>query len=295
MVTTSVFVSYSTRDRDSCTQLRKGLEDQDLDVRVDEQDIEPGAELRERIRKLIDETRFTVCLVSRNSLRSVWVIWEVIQLLDDDRFIPARLDDAFLADDFTDRVQDELGERLERIGEQMRKRLDEGTSVADLSALYESLTRVRNDVSTVVQRLRDTHVVDVSPASFEQGFLELYQRITGNEQLLRELRTASSLDNTDYDARRQAIEDLIVSGSELPHAVKLTLDLLREFHASDADTFEKAMLLSAKINQLVSEYESERGSPEGASIEFRKYYHDTVTEHAVELYGLIPTDLPRAA
>ena len=26
MVTTSVFVSYSTRDRDSCTQLRKGLE-----------------------------------------------------------------------------------------------------------------------------------------------------------------------------------------------------------------------------------------------------------------------------
>jgi hypothetical protein len=92
-VTQSVFISYSRLDRDECVQLRKGLGQYDIKVEVDEISINPGLFFQDRIRELLDGCDVTICLVSANSLKSFWVIWEIRDLVEASPTgkIPARL------------------------------------------------------------------------------------------------------------------------------------------------------------------------------------------------------------
>ncbi len=70
-----VFISYSSKDRDRVEALKAKLDAAGIRVWT-EQEITPGQNLAEEIRKVIESSRYMVVLVSENSLNSEWANFE---------------------------------------------------------------------------------------------------------------------------------------------------------------------------------------------------------------------------
>lgn len=293
-MTHSVFISYSHRDRDQCVLLCEGLKKNGIDVHVDDVSIDPGSSLRDSIRDLIKASDVTICLVSANSLQSLWVIWEICQASPDGKFLPAYLDKEFLRDQFVGEVQRRVDDRLEALNTEMTERLNKHWSVEDLSRVHLSLNSLRSDLPSVVRTLREISSIDLTQSNFERGFGQIYKFITGGAQPATSITMAGDLNNTSYAHRRREIEDYIAT-NELEEAAKRTMDLLREFFGKDKDAVRRATRLSGQIRQLSEAYERESKKPGQTQIELLKWYNETVFSYADNLLGLIPADLLHAA
>ncbi|WP_176722394.1 toll/interleukin-1 receptor domain-containing protein [Candidatus Thiosymbion oneisti] len=293
----SVFISYSRLDRAQCAALRKNLEDCGIRVQIDEISIEPGSSLRDSIRRLIEASDWTICLVSAHSLRSFWVIWEIhrfVETLSTERFLPAYLDQSFLQDRFVGDVQREVSERQQALASEMQARLEQNRSVDDLAAIHDHLNRLANELPAVVRRLRELCTIDLTPRNFEAGFGKFYRHMTGEGVPLSSITTPDSLENASYAERRRRIEDHIAT-NELQEAAAETMDLLRQFFSNDRDAVNKATHLSGQIRQLSEIYERESKKPGPMSFKFLNEYNKQVFDYADELLGLIPPELSDAA
>lgn len=90
---TSVFISYSSKDREAATAIATWLSEHRVDVFIDYQKLIGGEEFTDRLAGEIEERDYLLALVSENSLNSRWVIRE-IQHADrhGKEIIPVRLD-----------------------------------------------------------------------------------------------------------------------------------------------------------------------------------------------------------
>lgn len=64
----SIFISYASEDRPSAMSVKASLESAGLDVWIDQGDLEPGDDYREKILANIEHCSFFVPLISRNTL-----------------------------------------------------------------------------------------------------------------------------------------------------------------------------------------------------------------------------------
>ncbi|MGH8475972.1 MAG: toll/interleukin-1 receptor domain-containing protein [Methylococcales bacterium] len=103
---TRVFLSYSRKDHVVCKALHANLVKQGLDVTIDVEDIPPGEELQSTISQLIDASDCSVVVLSKNSLNSFWVFWEIQRSLNiqefkaTSRLIPVFLDQSYRDNQF---------------------------------------------------------------------------------------------------------------------------------------------------------------------------------------------------
>jgi hypothetical protein len=80
---TSVFVSYSTNDRDRAVELAGALADEgESDVFIDRWELRSNDRLAGRIREAVDRSSIVIVLLSEHSAASTWVQTEVSQALE---------------------------------------------------------------------------------------------------------------------------------------------------------------------------------------------------------------------
>jgi hypothetical protein len=74
----TVFISYSQKDKEIAAKVRATLEANDIKVTIDSESMDPGEDIRAFIDRAIRDTQVTLSIVSRNSLSSDWVALESV-------------------------------------------------------------------------------------------------------------------------------------------------------------------------------------------------------------------------
>ena len=77
----TVFISYSSKDKETAAKVKTVLEANGIDVTIDSESLVPGRDIRAFIDKSIRETDVTLSIVSKNSLLSDWVAPETVDSL----------------------------------------------------------------------------------------------------------------------------------------------------------------------------------------------------------------------
>ena len=101
----TVFISYSQKDKVIAVKVKATLEANDIKVTIDSESMAPGEDIRAFIDRAIRDTQVTLSIVSRNSLSSDWVALESVEsfaaqkYLEAKQFIACYLDDGFRKDD----------------------------------------------------------------------------------------------------------------------------------------------------------------------------------------------------
>ena len=96
----SCFISYSWRDKDFATQLHDDLHEVGVRCWLDAKDISPGAKIADEIDKAIQVHNKVLLVLSKDSIRSLWVKHEIRNALKLESarrktvLFPLRLDDA---------------------------------------------------------------------------------------------------------------------------------------------------------------------------------------------------------
>ena len=74
-----VFISYSTKDKETATKVKAALEQHGIEVKIDRESMRAGGNIRDFIDNSIRETDVTLSIVSENSLASDWVAFESVE------------------------------------------------------------------------------------------------------------------------------------------------------------------------------------------------------------------------
>lgn len=178
-----VFISYSHRDTEAAMRVKTRLEAAGVTVEFDGYGMEPGINVYEYIRQAIAESRFTLALISENSLLSTWVVMETLGSFEEenvkgqDRFIPCCLDKSFLDRGFmiraAARIDEELKELEQFIEQQNALKLDSRNFNEDKSRLYE----LRNQLDNIIGRLKRTKCANLGPEQFEASMQQVIDHI----------------------------------------------------------------------------------------------------------------------
>lgn len=292
-----VFISYSRKDKISGMNLHANLIAQNIDAQIDETSLQAGDSLNDSIGSIISNSDFVICLISESSLRSPWVIWEIQHLLGQEKtaqMLPAALDQNFLDDNITDLIRTQLTEIISRFDQQISLAVAQQNSFSDFSEQREKLLKAKNNLPEFIEYLRSVNVINLESNNFEHGFLKLYEKISGTQELIQELIPFEQVRNTDYSARRNNIFDLILE-DEIVEAAKKSMDLVKEFFPQDAMLMRKIGILCARVRRLENEYQDmkQRNSEQFSAL--FNHYSQNKEISIEELYDLIPYEVCYAA
>jgi hypothetical protein len=101
-----VFISYSTKNQIEKNELKAIFDKENITYFLDEFSLEIGKNIPESLNKGLRDSRFTVLLVSEQSLKSIWVCLECDQRLKQEEFeavttlLPVLIDDKVFNDRF---------------------------------------------------------------------------------------------------------------------------------------------------------------------------------------------------
>ena len=180
-----VFLSYSHKDSMVAESIVNALESKGIDVMVDRGHMKPGEDIASFIKRAIASTSRTVFVVSQDSLLSSWVGVETVMSLshedvrDNRRLIACWLDDAFIKRNFVleavEKIDGELSD-LDRLTEKYReKKVDS----EDLDSERSRLFLLRNNLTKIVKRLRDSLTLDIRDERFDESIARMVARIKG--------------------------------------------------------------------------------------------------------------------
>ena len=89
----TVFISYSTKDKEIAAKVKAALEERGIEVTIDRESMRAGGNIRDFIDNSIRNTEVTLSIVSENSLASDWVAFESVESFAAEKIGPF-LDDA---------------------------------------------------------------------------------------------------------------------------------------------------------------------------------------------------------
>lgn len=164
---TRVFLSYNHEDSDSASKLCAALKRVGVSVHIDSEAMQAGEDISAFIKRSIQETDATLCLVSNSSLRSAWVAWETIKTFYEEdskasrRFIACYLDEDFFQPGFrlacTKRIDAEIARIDALLPDYAKKQLDP----SDLNSQKTRLFALRNNLGEILLRLKDSLSLDI--------------------------------------------------------------------------------------------------------------------------------------
>jgi hypothetical protein len=178
----SVFLSYSHADRSIALQVKSALEKHGFAPRIDLETFTAGENLTQAIERTIRQSDVTLSLVSSQSLLSAWVLVESIhtfhaEKLTGKKFLAGYLDEAFFAPGFrltaTKQIDARIAELEQLAGQYAAERLDTNDLNEEKSRLYN----LRNQLGTVLTRLKESVSVDLRAGQFEAGLERLAAEI----------------------------------------------------------------------------------------------------------------------
>lgn len=254
---TNVFLSYSRKNITICETLNDNLKRQGINVFVDTQDITYGENIRAEIVKLLQQAHFFIVIVSEHSLLSSWVIWEIQQyfqmnnIREDSKIIPVFIDNKYLDDDYIKQIIEKVDNEYQQVVRQIYDLSKKSIPTDSFESKKQNLLNFKNAISKIIEFIRSTNAIDLSPINFEPGFLNLYQLITGYGGYIDpRIISPAVYKITDKTARIKEIE-LLVAEDNLPEAASRTLDFVNEFYQDHTDYIhdkKAAISISNKIH-----------------------------------------------
>ncbi|TAE19345.1 MAG: toll/interleukin-1 receptor domain-containing protein [Bacteroidetes bacterium] len=204
-----VFISYSTKDQDAKNALVNLFEKEGITYFLDEMDLQIMQDLEEKILNGLRNTRFTVFLVSKNSLESAWVAMETMFSLQqnyvtaENRLICTILEKSIFDDEFPIDLQIHYNTQKEKYEglRQKMKSIQGNTIVYDKN--IQRLAKV--DVGAIMDKIRSSLSVIFYDESRKEADLQKLFRTIKDAQPKKAPTKGGSTDAPNLDIKAQAL------------------------------------------------------------------------------------------
>ena len=179
-----VFISYSHRDTAFAKKLRTALEKNGVKVTIDIEKLRAGDKIEDFIDDAVQDSDFTISIVSKHSLKSAWVIVESLEMLIHEKvrrkkkFIPVFIDKSFLQDSFQSELIEGVEQSLTTLNTEIRKLTKKFLLTTNLESKRTKLIELRNNIDKILARLNQSLTLDFStPAKFNKNLPQLVSMI----------------------------------------------------------------------------------------------------------------------
>lgn len=187
-----VFISYSTKDQEAKNFVKELFDKEGITYFLDEISLELGKDIEESLSNSLDNTNFTVLLVSRNSLYSTWVCLESIQRLEQENlnnqvtFLPVLVDlevmDLRFPIDMVNHFKQKHLE-LEKLREEAKKA---GLPTKIYNDEIERLEKVIPEVGDIIQKIKN---------GLSANFADEYRKEKDLYKLISTIKNAKNEEN----------------------------------------------------------------------------------------------------
>lgn len=170
-----VFISYSSKDKATVDKIYQYLKANGIDAIIDSLEMRTGELIKSFISRNIQDTDFTLSVVSENSLQSAWVTQETIdsiyqeEKLKKKKFISCFVDDSFLDDDFPNKALRTIKKEIEEIKGQIKKRRESNELYNDLQDKLVLKEDQKNQLPVILQRLHRQSSTNLTEGNFKEG------------------------------------------------------------------------------------------------------------------------------
>jgi len=171
----SVFISYSHADEAFALQIKTGLRERGIAVRIDTDDLQPGEDIQSFILRSVRDSGATLCIISRKSLLSTWVAMETVNTFalqkwtQQKRFIVAYLDDEFFQPSFRLDATAEIDAKIREIDVLIPRYMQQKLNPEDLHQEKSRLFDLRNNLGNILQRLKGSLCLDLRQPHFDNS------------------------------------------------------------------------------------------------------------------------------
>ncbi|MBD3228665.1 MAG: TIR domain-containing protein [Candidatus Lokiarchaeota archaeon] len=179
-----VFISYNHKDKEFVLKLKKRLEERNIRITIDIETMEFGEEIMSFIDKSMKETDFTISIVSKNSLRSAWVIVEALETLmyekveKKTKFVPLFIDKSFFNTMTQNEIVEEVEKSIKEINEETIKLSNKFLQTKNLDEKRAQLIDVRYNIDKILSKLNSSLVADFSSDDkFNENLPKLIEQI----------------------------------------------------------------------------------------------------------------------
>lgn len=174
-----VFISYNHSDGNQMRAIKSELERAGIQTTIDSQNLKPGHDIADFIKKAQDNCDYFLTVISRNSLLSNWVGFEILQALNQpalkSKWIPVRLDDSFLNSQFYFDAQDVLKKSVDESRQDMLKALQNDLDPAVFSEEHKRKTKLQQNLGEIIDALKRVNTMDLSNNFFDLNMPKLVQ------------------------------------------------------------------------------------------------------------------------
>lgn len=170
-----VFISYSHTDRLVVEKLKAALRERGIEVRLDSDSLNAGEDIEAFILRSVRDTDATLCLVSRASLLSPWVAMETLNRFHQGKwaatkkFIACYVDDGFFNAGFRLEATKEIDARIKKIDALIPRYIEQRIDTDDLNRDKSRLFELRNNLGTILQRLKGSLCLNVLGLYFDES------------------------------------------------------------------------------------------------------------------------------
>jgi len=177
-----VFISYNHKDSETVDKIKRYLEGNGVDVKIDKEDLSATEKIKDFIIRNFKENDFIIFVASDNSLRSGWVGYEqtiatFAELLDRMKIINVRLDAECFRDDLPLEVAREVRQEISKLDELIEQYKAEGIPYNNVTTKRQRLEKFRLGISDLVDRLQNSLTLDVGIDSFETNMARVLSAI----------------------------------------------------------------------------------------------------------------------
>ncbi|MCI4667432.1 MAG: toll/interleukin-1 receptor domain-containing protein [Bacteroidia bacterium] len=175
----TVFISYNHNDQEVARKIEAYLEAGGINVIRDEDSTDPGENLSQFSIDSVRNSDYTISLISKNSLRSLWVMIETLdnqfaeRLEGRRKLIPTYLDKNFLNNDYIDDVYDLMEAKLKDVNDRIDKYLAKNRNTRHLNTQKTNLMKFLNEFDGIIDTLNQLRCMDLSEESFERSMEEI--------------------------------------------------------------------------------------------------------------------------
>jgi hypothetical protein len=262
-----IFLSYSRKDKAFCDQLMDDLREVDKRLRLirDEESLEIGRSLHDEIKKNLESAHFVVSLISRHSLSSSWVLWEIQKTLNTEagarkvELIPAYLDPVFLDDNGVKAILGDLQATRQKVANQIPELTQQNLDIAHLTLELSALARTINELPGLVSYLRGVNAVDLSREQYEKSFRRITKRLLGVESPPPVRNSATKGANADVQGRVARVHKLLFQAGgptereeSLTEAAIQAMQCVLDFATANDDLLDESATLPSNVRNAFS-------------------------------------------
>ena len=174
----SVFISYSHEDIIIAEKIKKELEKNNFQVIIDVYAMKIGDNIESFIKKCIRENRFTLVIVSANSLWSAWVALEIIYSKyesdqRDHHLLPCIIDGSIFDKGFATKTLCQISEKIKGIDEIVNQRTKIQEGFEDIQDDRTRLIELKSNLTRIIGKLKNELCQDLSKENFNKGIKKI--------------------------------------------------------------------------------------------------------------------------